>query len=167
MGMRSWIGDMLLRAVDCARDREQQRLLSRCAAVGSRVRLRHPVVIYQPEQLSIGSDVDIGEFSHLRASGGLTIGDRVLLAAHVVITTRAHPVAPPRFGLTEDAPVHIQDDVWIGAGAIVLPGVTIGRGAIVAAGAVVTHNVEPMTIVGGVPARVIRRIEEERQQPHA
>jgi len=104
--------------------------------------------------------VDIGEFSHLRASGGLTIGSRVLIAAHVVITTRTHPVTPPRFGVTRDAPVRIEDDVWIGAGAIVLPGVTIGRAAVVAAGAVVTRDVEAMTVVAGVPARVVRRVAE-------
>jgi acetyltransferase-like isoleucine patch superfamily enzyme len=55
----------------------------------------------------------------------------------------------------EDAAVAIEDDVWIGAGAIVLPGVIIGRGAIVAAGAVVTRSVDPFTIVGGVPATPI------------
>jgi galactoside O-acetyltransferase len=79
----------------------------------------------------------------------------VLIAAHAVITSRQHPARLPRFGVTADAPVAIDDDVWIGAGAIVLPGVRIGRGAIVGAGAVVTGNVEPFTIVGGVPARPI------------
>src|SRR6185369_1999136 len=75
-----------------AQQHEQQMVLRRCASVGERVRLRHPVVIYHPETLTIGSDVDIGEFSHLRASGGLTIGSRVLIAANVVISTRTHPV---------------------------------------------------------------------------
>lgn len=56
-------------------------------------------------------------------------------------------------------PIRIEDEVWIGAGAIITGGVTIGKGAVVAAGAVVTRDVEPMTVVGGVPARVIRRIE--------
>jgi acetyltransferase-like isoleucine patch superfamily enzyme len=164
MGLRTWIGDAVLRLSEQARLREQEHILARCAAIGSRVRLRQPVVIYQPESLSLGSDVDIGEFSHLRASGGLTIGNRVLLAAHVVITTRGHSIQPPRFGVTEDAPVRIEDDVWIGAGAIVLSGVTIGRGSVVAAGAVVTHDVEPMTVVAGVPAKQIRRIETPHDQ---
>ena len=66
----------------------------------------------------------------------------------------------PRYGITEDAPVVIEDDVWIGAGAIVLPGVTVGRGSIVAAGAVVTRSIEPHTIVAGVPARQIGQIPE-------
>src|SRR4029077_10859265 len=117
------------------------RLLRRCGVVGEQVRLRMPVVIYQPDRLRLGSRIDIGEFTHIRASGGVTIGDGVLIASHVVITSRAHPVELPRFGVTRDAPVVIEDDVWIGAGAIVLPGVTIGRGSIVGAGAVVTHPV--------------------------
>jgi acetyltransferase-like isoleucine patch superfamily enzyme len=135
---------------------EAVRLLQRCAAVGEQVRLRMPVVIYHPEQLRLGNHIDIGEFTHIRASGGITIGSGVLIASHVVITSRAHPVELPRYGVAEDAPVVIEDDVWIGAGAIVLPGVTVGRGAIVAAGAVVTRSVAPGTIVTGVPA-VLRR----------
>jgi len=119
-----------------------------------------PVVIYAPEALHIGSSVDIGEFSVIRANGGLTIGDRVLIAAHAVITTRGHPEDLPRYGRVEDAPITLEDDVWIGAGAIVLPGVTIGRGSIVAAGAVVTGDVPPLTVVAGVPARELRKVEE-------
>jgi galactoside O-acetyltransferase len=118
-----------------------------------------PVVLYGAENLRFGNSIDVGEFVVLRASGGLTIGDRVLIAAHAVLTTRGHPEAPPRYGRVVDAPVVVEDDVWIGAGAIVLPGVTVGHGAIVAAGAVVTSDVAPLTIVGGVPAREIRKIE--------
>jgi acetyltransferase-like isoleucine patch superfamily enzyme len=134
------------------------QLLARCAAVGSGVRLRWPLVIYQPEELRLANDIDVGEFTHIRASGGVTIGNRVLIASHVVITSRAHPLELPRFGVTRDAPVVIEDDVWIGAGAIVLPGVTIGRGSIVGAGAVVTHDVAPGTIVTGVPASRLRDV---------
>jgi acetyltransferase-like isoleucine patch superfamily enzyme len=120
-----------------------------------------PVTIYHPEQLSLGNRIDIGEYTHIRASGGVTIGDRVLIAAHAVITSREHPATLPRFGVVADAPVVIEDDVWIGAGAIVLPGVTVGRGAIVGAGAVVTGPVAPFTIVGGVPARPIGAVPQE------
>jgi galactoside O-acetyltransferase len=134
--------------------------LEDCAAVGENVRLRMPVVVYEPSQLCFGDNVDVGEFVVLRASGGLTIGDRVLIAAHAVITTRGHPESLPRYGRVVDAPVTLEDDVWIGAGAIVLPGVTVGRGAIVAAGAVVTADVPPLTVVAGVPARELRKVEE-------
>jgi galactoside O-acetyltransferase len=88
----------------------------------------------------------------------LTIGDRVLIAAGAAVVTTGHPVAPPRWNRTIEAPIVIQDDVWIGAGAIVLPGVTVGTGSVIAAGAVVSHDVPPMTVVGGVPARIIKNI---------
>jgi acetyltransferase-like isoleucine patch superfamily enzyme len=119
-----------------------------------------PITIYAAEHLELGDQVDIGEFTHIRANGGVRIGSRVLLASHVVITSRGHPSKLPRYGVTEDAPIVIEDDVWIGAGAIVLPGVTVGRGAIVAAGAVVTQSVEPHVIVAGVPARRIGPIPD-------
>ena len=156
--MRARLRGLVLQLMTRAREYEHKQVLEQCAAVGRRVRLRLPVVIYDPDQLRIGDDVDIGEFSHLRASGGLTIGSRVLMASHVVITTRAHPLMPPRSNVTTDAPVRIEDDVWIGAGAIVLPGVTVGAGAVIGAGAVVTDNVAPMTVVAGVPARTIRQV---------
>lgn len=135
-------------------------MLARCKQVGDSVRLRMPVTIYHPEQLVLGSRIDVGEYVVIRASGGVTIGDRVLVAAHAVITSRQHPPGLPRFGVTADAPVTIEDDVWIGASAVVLPGVTLGRGSIVGAGAVVTSNVEPFTIVGGVPAKPIGRVPQ-------
>jgi acetyltransferase-like isoleucine patch superfamily enzyme len=138
---------------------EADAILGQCGSVGHSVRLRMPVVVYEPSSLEIGDQVDIGEFCVLRASGGLRIGNRVLIAAHAVLTTRGHPESLPRWGRTVDAPIEVEDDVWIGAGAIVLPGVRVGYGAIVAAGAVVTADVPPMTIVGGVPAREIRKIE--------
>lgn len=138
-------------------------MLGACKRVGSHIRLRMPVVIYAPESLSLGSYIDVGEFVVLRANGGLEIGDRVLIAAHAVITTRGHPEAPPRWGRVVDMPVTIEDDVWIGAAAVILPGVVVGRGAIVAAGAVVTTSVEPNTIVAGVPARPLKQILQPKQ----
>ena len=152
---------LLGRLRDGLRRHEARQLLARCQRVGASVRLRMPVTIYHPEQLALGHQIDVGEYVVIRASGGVAIGDRVLVAAHAVITSRQHPAHLPRFGVTEDAPVAIEDDVWIGAGAIVLPGVTIGRGAIVGAGAVVTADVEPFAIVGGVPARPIGRVPQD------
>jgi acetyltransferase-like isoleucine patch superfamily enzyme len=123
------------------------------------VQLRMPLVIYEPEKIVCGADVAIGEFSHVRANAGIRIGSRVMIASHVVITTRSHPLALPRYAVTEDAPITIEDDVWIGAGAIILPGVTIGAGAVVAAGAVVNTSVRPHTLVGGVPARELKSLQ--------
>ena len=152
---------LALRLRDRLRHYEARQMLARCKQVGESVRLRMPVSIYHPEHLVLGSRIDIGEYVVIRASGGVTIGDRVLVAAHAVITSREHPVRLPRFGVTEDAPIVIEDDVWIGAGAVVLPGVTLGRGSIVGAGAVVTADVEPFSIVGGVPAKPIGRVPQD------
>lgn len=154
-----WAAVRLQEVAYAERERE---IVSTCRSFGERVSLRMPVIVYAPEKLSIGSDVGIGEFVVLRANGGMTIGDRVMIAAHAVLTTRGHPAKVPRKGVV-DAPILIENDVWIGAGVVVLPGVTIGRGSIVAAGAVVTRSVEPFTVVGGIPARSIRRIEEEAE----
>lgn len=137
-------------------------LLSKCADPGTGVRLRMPVVVYHPERLRFGTSVDVGENVLLRAGGGLTIGNRVLIAAGAAIVTVGHPIEPPRWGKVTEAPVKIGDDVWIGANAVVLPGVTVGDGAIIAAGAVVTKDVAAYTVVGGVPATVLRKIESKQ-----
>jgi len=137
---------------------ESSRILKRCKAVGVGVRLRRFAAVYGPETLELGSEVDIGEFVVIRAGGGVTIGNRVLIAAHAIVTSTGHPVELPRFGECIHDRVVIGDDVWIGAGAIVLPGVTVGDGSIIAAGAVVTHDVAPRTVVAGVPAKVIKDI---------
>lgn len=141
-------------------------LLAACRTSGPSVRLRMPLTIYHPEGLSLGTQVDIGEYCVIRASGDVRIGNRVLIAAGAIITSRQHPVTSPRWGITDDAPIVVEDDVWIGAGAIVLPGVTVGRGSVVAAGAVVTASVAPFTIVGGVPAREIGRVPQAGAAPH-
>ncbi len=110
-------------------------------------------------KIEIGSNCTVNPFSILYGHGGLKIGNFVRIAAHVVVipanhvyTDREIPIA--KQGLSQEGIV-IEDDVWIGSGARVLDGVRIGRGAIIAAGAVVTKNVDPYTIVGGVPAKVI------------
>ena len=159
LGIRRAIGALSSACLRLAAAHDAARLLSRCRCAGD-VRLRMPVVIYAPERLELGDTIDIGEFTHIRADGGVRIGDRVLIASRVTIASRAHPIPLPRWGVTKDAPIVIEDDVWLGAGAIVLPGVTIGRGSVVAAGAVVTKSIEPFTLVAGVPARPIRQVPE-------
>jgi acetyltransferase-like isoleucine patch superfamily enzyme len=159
--IRRWIGAMSSACLRLAAAHDASRLLDSCRTAGQ-VRLRMPVTIYAPELLDMGDHVDIGEYSHIRANGGVRIGSRVLIAAHVIITSRTHPITLPHYGKTEDALVTIEDDVWIGAGAIILPGITIGAGAVVAAGAVVTRSVDPYTIVAGVPARPIGQVPQNR-----
>ncbi len=108
--------------------------------------------------LSIGDRTLVGEGTHITAHGPLSIGSDVLIAARCLITEARHGTARGqriRDQRQSWAPIHIEDDVWIATGAVVTPGVTIGAGAIVGANAVVTEDVPPYAIVGGVPARVI------------
>ena len=93
----------------------------------------------------------------------VTMGDNVWIAPNTLITTINHPISPKgrRQHLGISKPVKIGNDVWIGGNATILPGVTIGNNVIVAAGAVVTHDVPDNVIVGGVPAKVIREIEND------
>jgi len=111
----------------------------------------------------IGRDSLIGEYNVIRGQGGVTIGDRVYTSPLVQIVAVNHVFDDParpfvEQGITAQGIV-IEDDVWIGAGAIVADGVRVGQGAVVAAGAVVTRDVPPHTVVGGVPARVLREID--------
>ncbi len=112
--------------------------------------------------IKIGRDSLIGEYNVLRGQGGITIGDRVYTAPLVQVLAVNHNFADPGRpmvdqGITAEGIV-IADDVWIGAGAIITDGVHIGQGAVVAAGAVVTADVPAYTVVGGVPARVLKSI---------
>ncbi len=120
-------------------------------------------MICHPECISFGSRVDVGENVVMRGGGGIYIGNNVLIAAGATLASQGHPTCPPRWGRVVSKPVRIGNEVWIGANATILPGVTIGDGSIVAAGAVVTHDVPSFSIVAGVPARVIQTIEENHK----
>jgi acetyltransferase-like isoleucine patch superfamily enzyme len=110
------------------------------------------------KNLILGKRVFINSGCKFQDQGGLTIGDDVLIGHNVVIATLNHAFSPEHRGDLEPQPVRIGNRVWVGANATILPGVTIGDGAIVAAGAVVTKDVAPRTVVGGVPAKVIKVI---------
>jgi maltose O-acetyltransferase len=104
--------------------------------------------------IRIGRRTVINHQCHLDGRGWLSIGDDVDISSGVWILTDAHDMNDPLFRETL-APVKIGNHVWIGSRATILPGVTVGEGAVVAAGAVVNRDVEPYTVVGGVPARQI------------
>lgn len=114
------------------------------------------------KNIHIGKRVFINMGCKFQDQGGIYIGDGTLIGHNVVLATLNHAKSPSERSSMIPAPIHIGKDVWIGSNATVLPGVTIGDGAIIAAGAVVTKNVPERTIVGGVPATVIRTIEEEQ-----
>jgi acetyltransferase-like isoleucine patch superfamily enzyme len=109
-------------------------------------------------RLSIGEYTFIGRGSEIEVSHAVSIGKNCLIAPGVFITDHNHSTEPGQLIWHQSclpSPVEIGEDVWIGAHAVVLPGVRIGSGAVVGAGAVVNRDVPPNTIVGGVPARVI------------
>jgi len=115
--------------------------------------------------ISIGEDSLIGEYSVIRGQGGVKIGNRVYTSPFTQIIAVNHVFDDPEQpfvdqGITAEGIV-IEDDVWLGAGAVITDGVRVGKGAVVAAGAVVTKDVEPHTVVGGVPAKLIKAIGKD------
>jgi acetyltransferase-like isoleucine patch superfamily enzyme len=119
--------------------------------------------------IKIGKDSLIGEYCVIRGQGGVTIGDRVYTSPFTQIIAVNHVFDDPKRPFVEQGitakGIVIKDDVWLGAGAVIMDGVTIGEGAVVAAGAVVTKDVLPHTVVGGVPARIIKKIDGIGGQP--
>ncbi len=119
---------------------------------------------YNPSNISIGSDTIVGEFAVLDGRDKLIIGDHVDIASEVMIYNSQHDINTEKFATVEDTVkerVEIGDYVFVGPRAIILPGVKIGRGAVIAAGAVVTKDVEELSIVAGVPAREIGKRNSE------
>lgn len=115
--------------------------------------------------IRIGQDSLIGEMNVLRGQGGIDIGDRVFTSPMVQILAVNHVFADPtrpfvEQGITAQGIV-IEDDVWVGAGAVICDGVRVGRGAVIGAGAVVTRDVPPHSVVAGVPARLVKTITGE------
>ncbi len=112
------------------------------------------------KNITIGRDVFINSGCHFQDQGGITIGDGSLIGHNVVLATINHDLTPLNNRENHYAPIVIEEHVWIGSNATILPGVTIGRWAVVAAGAVVTKDVEEYTVVGGVPAKEIRKVKK-------
>lgn len=120
-------------------------------------------VHFQPA-IHIGNNVSMNMECHIGAINKITIGNNVLMGSRVFVTDHSHgncsweeaEIAPNKRALFSKGEVSIEDNVWLGEGAVVLPNVHIGRGAIVGANAVVTKDVPEYCIVGGVPARVLK-----------
>ncbi len=110
--------------------------------------------------LILGDHVDLAWGVLMTTSGGIEIGDRTLIGYRTMIFSANHVIPEARAPIFTSGhikkKVTIGPDVWIGAGSIIMPGVTIGEGAIVAGGSVVTKDVAPFTVVGGVPAKLIK-----------
>lgn len=111
------------------------------------------------KNITIGKNVFINSGCRFQDQGGITLRDGALIGHNVVLATLNHGFQPEKRSATYPAPIVIGENVWIGANATVVPGVTIGDNAIIAAGAVVTKDIPANTVAGGVPAKVIKKIE--------
>lgn len=114
------------------------------------------------KNIRVGRNVFVNHACEFMDRGGITIGDDVLIGPKVNLVTINHPLDPTRRRSTYCAPIVIEKGAWLGASVSVMPGVTIGEYAVVAANAVVTRDVPAYTVAGGIPARMIRSIEQER-----
>lgn len=124
--------------------------------IGDGSRVMPPLTVVRAKSVSIGRNVVVMNNALFMAAGGITIEDDVRVAANVQLISNNHDLYD-RDVLT-CKPVRLKRNCWIGAGASILPGVTVGENAVVGAGSVVTKDVEPNTVVAGNPARLIRRL---------
>lgn len=115
------------------------------------------------QKVSIGSGTVINQGCYLYTTGGLVIGENVSISSGVWLVTGTHDMNDPHFA-DDYKPISIGNYAWIGIRATILAGITIGEGAVVMAGAVVTHDVAPYTVVGGVPAKVVS--QRSLRNPH-
>lgn len=136
---------------------------------GSSVRMFSTLIVKSPvrrskfiSSLRIGDNTYIGEYNNIRAAGGsITIGNNCLISQHISIVASNHGIEKDKLIVEQRWPedkinVVIEDDVWIGANSVILPGVTIHKGAVIGAGSVVTKDVPEYAIVAGNPARILK-----------
>lgn len=129
---------------------------------GNNVSIKQYVFLENIHNISFGDNVSVHPFCYLEGSGGIEIGNDVSLAHNVSILSVNHTWGnheiPIKYNPIDHTPVKISDDVWVGCGCRIMAGVTINSRSIIAAGAVVTKDVESNSIVGGVPAKKIKKI---------
>lgn len=161
-GLKYWLGNYVVNRVPIHAIRVGWlRLMG--ARIHARASLQIAVlVIGPPTRLSIGAETVVNPEVCLDARSGLTIGRNVSISRGVFILTLGHDYNLSNFPLKGN-PVVVEDDVWIGIRAVVMPGVTLGRGSVIAANATVTRDTEPWTVYAGSPAR---KIGERQQQAY-
>ena len=140
---------------------EIRELLSQItgSAIDESVAVFTPLYINYGKHTKIGKNVFINFDCVFLDLGGITIEDNVLIAPKVSLLSEGHPVDPNERQSLVPGHIHKKKNAWIGAGATILPGVTIGENAVVAAGAVVSKDVSANTVVGGIPAKIIKSIK--------
>lgn len=128
--------------------------------IGQRVYIMSSVIIMSPQNIELGSDVLINTSSKLGGQKGIIIGSYVQLGYNVSLFTQNHAYQSKNKPIMKQGnygeKIIIEDDVWIGTNAVILPGVKLGKGSIIGANAVVTKDVKPYSIVGGIPAKHIK-----------
>lgn len=124
------------------------------------VRIRQPFYMDFGKNVEFGENVFVNASCHFQDQGGIRIGNNALIGHQVVLATLDHGLTASERENLYPAAIEIEDDVWIGSNSVILKGITIGEGAVVAAGSVVTKDVPANVVVGGNPAKVLRKIEE-------
>lgn len=133
--------------------------MSKLKFVGKNVIIKDEVMFINPSTISIDDYSMIGERCYIRGGGKIMIGKYCQMANNVIIVTTNHLLDKDLYyGNIENKDVIIGDNVWIGSGAKIMPGVIVGNNSVIGAGAVVTKDVEANVVVGGVPARVIKKL---------
>jgi len=126
---------------------------------GKNVRIREGVIIMSPQKVEIGDNSSLNVGVKVGGQCGVKIGKDVLIGYNVNIVSENHEYRYPNIPIRKQgffgAPIVIEDNVWIGANAVILPGVKVGKGVVIGANVVVTRNVAPYTIVGGIPVKYV------------
>lgn len=142
---------------------EYSTLLSQLfKAVGNKTIIKPPMTVVHGDKVEIGHNTYINPHILMMAAGGIFIGNNVQIAAYTKIITNNHDLY--NRAVITCRPVLIADNCWIGAGAILLPGVSVGENSVVGAGSVVTKDVPPNTVVAGNPAKIIRELDNAKFQ---
>lgn len=152
--------ELLVQMNNATNPNEIRELLSRItgAEIDESVAVFTPLYINYGKHTKIGKNVFINFDCIFLDLGGITIEDNVLIAPKVSILSEGHLLEPENRHALVPKPIHIKKNAWIGAGATILQGVTIGENAVVASGAVVSKDVPDNTIVGGIPAKIIKSV---------